>query len=222
VVAALPSTNFSTNTRKIRLTGFFAHARITAEVLMSRVLREHKLPSGALLQIVQGDLTQENVDAIVNAANENLKHGGGVAGAIVRRGGHVIQEESDRWVEQHGPVSHSDPAYTSAGNLPARYVIHAVGPVWGSGDEDSKLAAAVYGSLAVADELNLASIAFPAISTGIFGFPKDRAASVMLQSIRDYFAEHPNSGLNQIRLTLYDQPTLDAFLKEWESQDLGN
>lgn len=184
---------------------------------MNKVLRERKLPSGPVVQIVQGDLTQEKVDAIVNAANEQLKHGGGVAGAILRRGGQVIQEESDRWVKQHGPVSHSDPAHTSAGKLPARYVIHAAGPVWGSGDDDAKLAAAVMGSLAVADELDLASIALPAISTGIFGFPKDRAARVMLEAIRDYFAEHPRSKLDQVRLTLYDQPTLTAFLKEWES-----
>ncbi len=188
---------------------------------MNRVLRELKFPSSQYLQIVHGDLTQESVDAIVNAANEMLKHGGGVAGAIARRGGPVIQRESDKWVKERGQVGHDEPAYTGAGNLPARYIIHAVGPVWGSGDEDAKLAAAVTGSLRVADRLVLSSIAFPAISTGIFGFPKDRAARVIYQAILEYFDEHPDSGLEQVRLTLYDQPSVDTFLDVWKSMGLG-
>lgn len=188
---------------------------------MNRVLREVKIKTGQTIQIVQGDLTQENVDAIVNAANEHLKHGGGVAGAIVRRGGRVIQSESDRWVQEHGPVSHGEPAYTRAGDLPAQYVIHAVGPVWGSGDEDTKLEQAVMGSLRTADDLVLNSIAFPAISTGIFGFPKDRAGRVILRAIQHYFEANPESGLEKIRLTLYDQPTVDTFIEVWESSDLS-
>lgn len=187
------------------------------EVVMNRVLREHKFPSGQLLQIVQGDLTQENVDAIVNAANEDLKHGGGVAGAISRRGGHVIQQESNQWVREHGRVGHGEPAYTSAGDLPAKYVIHAVGPVWGSGDEDAKLVDAVSGSLELADRLELSSISFPAISTGIFGFPKDRAARVMYAAVQEYFEQHPDSKVERVRLTLYDQPTLQTFLDNWET-----
>jgi O-acetyl-ADP-ribose deacetylase (regulator of RNase III) len=188
---------------------------------MNRVLREHNLSTGQLLQIVQGDITQENVDAIVNAANENLKHGGGVAGAISRRGGPAIQKQSDQWIKEHGPVSHAEPAYTGAGEIPARYVIHAVGPVWGSGDEDAKLADAVSGSLALADQLDLSSISFPAISTGIFGFPKDQAARVMYSAMRKYFEQHPGSGLQRVRLTLYDQPTLNTFLEIWGSVGLG-
>ncbi len=179
-------------------------------------LRSLDLPNGTRLTVVQGDITAQTVDAIVNAANAHLKHGGGVAAAIARKGGPAIQRESDAWVRQHGPVPHHQPAYTSAGNLPARYVIHAVGPVWGSGDEDAKLRAAVQGSLARADELGLASIALPAISTGIFGFPKARAARVMYAAIRDYFTTHPDSGLQEVRLVLYDRPTLDAFLRVWD------
>ena len=186
---------------------------------MNQVVQEYTLPGGASLQIVQGDLTDERVDAIVNAANTHLAHGGGVAGAIVRRGGREIQAESNAWVRQHGSVTHDQPAYTGAGKLACRYVIHAVGPVWGSGDEDDKLAAAVFGSLALADELSLESIAFPAISTGIFGFPKGRAANVILATIRDYFAGHPRSGLKQVRLTLYDRPMVDVFIKAWQSLD---
>ena len=179
-------------------------------------LRRLELPNGAVLRVIQGDITAQEVEAIVNAANAYLKHGGGVAAVIARKGGPVIQRESDAWVREHGPVPHDRPAYTSAGNLPARYVIHAVGPVWGSGDEDAKLRAAVQGSLARADELGLTSIALPAISTGIFGFPKERAARVMYAAIRDYFAAHPDSGLREVRLVLYDRPTVDAFLKVWD------
>ena len=184
---------------------------------MNQVLKVEQLSGGGVLQIVQGDLTQERVDAIVNAANSHLQHGGGVAGMIVQRGGVVIQAESDAWVRQHGLVTHAGPAYTSAGRLPCRYVIHAVGPVWGDGGEDAKLSAAVRGSLRLADQLSLASIAFPAISTGIFGFPKERAARVILAAIEKYFTQTPGSGLRQVRLTLYDHPTVAAFRQVWEA-----
>ena len=178
---------------------------------MSTILAEKIIPTGQTLQIAQGDITLEEVDAIVNAANEHLQHGGGVAWAIVKRGGDVIQNESDTWIAKHGLVSHSRPAWTSGGRLPARYVIHAVGPVWGDGDEDAKLAAAVTGSLRVADELGLSSITFPAISTGIFGFPKDRAAKIMFKAIESYFSENA-SGLKLIKLVLWDDETVKVFL----------
>lgn len=180
---------------------------------MNDVLAERTLPSGAAIQIVHGDITAEETDAIVNAANAHLMHGAGVAGAIVRKGGPVIQQESDAWVRAHGPVSHARPAWTSGGRMPAKYVIHAVGPVWGVGDEDAKLAAAVQGSLAVADELGCTSISLPALSTGIFGFPKERAAGVILSAIEQYFSEH-TSGIRAVRLVLFDESTLEAFLAE--------
>ncbi|MEW5941111.1 MAG: macro domain-containing protein [Chloroflexota bacterium] len=182
---------------------------------MSVVLAERTTSSGQTLQIAQGDLTLEAVDAIVNAANEHLQHGGGVAWAIVKRGGDMIQEESDAWIRRYGPVPHSRPAWTSAGSLPSRFVIHAVGPIWGDGDEDAKLADAVTGSLRVADELKCASIAFPAISTGIFGYPKDRAAGVIRKAIEDYFVATPESGVKIVKLVLFDQATVDAFLGVW-------
>jgi O-acetyl-ADP-ribose deacetylase len=188
----------------------------TTIFIMSEKLRESLLQSGQQLSIRQGDLTEEKVDAIVNAANAQLQHGGGVAAAIARVGGPVIQKESDDWFRTHGPVSHDRPAFTSGGSLPCRYVIHAVGPVWGEGQEDDKLADAVSGSLTLADSLDLGSIAFPAISTGIFGFPKRRAAAVILSAIRDYFASTPDSGLTSIRLILFDSPTVDAFLEVWD------
>jgi O-acetyl-ADP-ribose deacetylase len=191
------------------------------EASMNQVLRERALSTGQRMQIVQGDLTEETVDAIVNAANAKLQHGGGVAAAIVRRGGPEIQAESDAWVRNHGPVSHAEPAYTRAGSLPSRYIIHAVGPVWGEGDEDTKLQAAVQGSLEVASRLDLSTMALPAISTGIFGFPKERAAGIILTTIRDYFLHNPTLNLKLVRLTLFDRPTIQAFTKAWEEQGLG-
>ena len=186
---------------------------------MSQTLKAYTFSTGQSLQIVEGDITAEAVDAIVNAANSRLVHGAGVAGAILHKGGPVIQAESDEWVYKHGPVSHAEPAYTSAGNLPCRYVIHAVGPLWGEGDEQARLAAAVQGSLKLAEELGLASIALPALSTGVFGFPKPSAAQVILTAIYDYVAENPASSLKYIRLVLLDQETIQAFLDTWEKDD---
>jgi O-acetyl-ADP-ribose deacetylase (regulator of RNase III) len=112
----------------------------------------------------------------------------------------------------HGAVTHETPAYTRAGRLPCRYIIHAVGPVWGEGDEDRKLAAAIHGSLARAEELGVTSLAFPAISTGIFGFPLQRAADLFLQTLRRYYEHNPASPIRLVRLVLFDETTLQAFL----------
>jgi O-acetyl-ADP-ribose deacetylase (regulator of RNase III) len=183
---------------------------------VNTVRAEYKLPTGQTLQIVQGDITREPADAIVNAANARLRHGGGVARAIVEAGGRVIQEESDEWVRAHGPVPHARPAWTSAGRLPVKYVIHAVGPVWGEGQEDAKLSEAVHGILQVSDELNLETVSVPAISTGIFGFPKERAAGIVFEALRAYFKNHSASGIGTIRLVLFDPPTLEAFLERWD------
>ena len=186
---------------------------------MNSVLVEKIFPSGQSLQIVQGDITIEEVDAIVNAANEQLAHGGGVAWAISKKGGAAIQEESDAWVRNHGPVSHAHPAWTSGGHLPAKYVIHVVGPVWGeTSDDDKNLSDAITGSLQVADELKCESISMPAISTGIFGFPKDRAAGIIFKAVTVYFEKNAHSGLNQVRIVLFDQATIDIFLKIWKNE----
>lgn len=179
---------------------------------MNTILVERTLETSQILQIVQGDITIDEVDAIVNAANEHLQHGGGVAWAIVRSGGDVIQEESNKWIQQHGLVSHSHPAWTSGGALPAKYIVHAVGPVWGDGDDDNKLADAISGSLRVADELKCVSISMPAISTGIFGFPKERAAGIIFSAIEKYFASSKESSIKIIRLVLFDKETTQIFL----------
>ncbi|MBN2386313.1 MAG: macro domain-containing protein [Anaerolineales bacterium] len=182
---------------------------------MNTLLIETSLPAGQIIQLVQGDITSEMTGAIVNAANADLAHGAGVAGAIVRRGGATIQCESNTWVRGHGPVSHAEPAWTSGGDLPCRYVIHAVGPVWGAGEEDVKLAAAVTGSLRVADRLGLVSLALPALSTGTFGFPRDRAAEVIFSALKSYFTATPDSGLTLVRLVLFDGSSVDLFQRIW-------
>jgi O-acetyl-ADP-ribose deacetylase (regulator of RNase III) len=185
---------------------------------MGNPLRARDLPSGQRLLLVSGDLTEETVDAIVNAANSHLQHGGGVAGAIVRRGGRRIQEESDAWVRAHGPARADRPAITGAGALACKAVIHAVGPIWGEGDEDAKLHTAVESALRLAEEQGFSSIALPAISTGIFGFPKRRGAQVILQAIVDFCRFHEASALREIHVTLIDRPTVQVFEDEFDSR----
>ncbi len=150
---------------------------------MVRVMVKFRFSNGVTVELIKGDITEVEADAIVNAANQYLEHGGGVAGAIVRKGGYVIQEESREWVRRHGPVPVGEVAVTGAGRLKAKYVIHAVGPRWGV-DDPNLLHDAVVNSLRKAEELNLASIALPAISTGIFGFPYDKAAELMADAIK--------------------------------------
>ena len=180
------------------------------------MLHEHLFSNQKKIQIVEGDITKEEVDAIVNAANSQLAHGGGVAWAISRAGGDIIQQESDVWVKKHGAVSHAEPAYTSGGAMPCKYVIHAVGPVWGDGDEDKKLADAVTGSLRVATDLGLATVSLPAISTGIFGFPKERAANIIFSTIDKYLTQTTDSSLNTVRLVLYGQADAELYLDFWK------
>jgi O-acetyl-ADP-ribose deacetylase (regulator of RNase III) len=180
---------------------------------MNEVLREVVLESGQRLCLVRGDMTEEAVDAIVNAANRHLAHGAGLAGAIVRKGGDVIQKESDRLA----PVEVGGVAITGAGALPARFVIHAVGPRWGEGDEEAKLRRAGLSSLGLARERGLQSIALPAISAGIFGFPVDRCARVLVQAAVEFCGEHPADPPRTIRFTLMDERALAAFAAEFRS-----
>lgn len=173
------------------------------------ILCEFCHSSGTLIRVVQGDLTQEPVEAIVNAANERLAHGGGVAGAIARAGGRDIQRESDAWVRQHGRVLTGGAAITGAGRLLCDYVIHAVGPVWrNQGDEDQLLASAVTSALQLAAEHHIKSISLPGISTGIFGFPKERGARVILQAILDTVDKLE---FGEINLTNIDAQTANIF-----------
>jgi len=170
-----------------------------------------------VLELVEGDITQLDTDAIVNAANEYLAHGGGVAGVISRKGGPAIQRESNEWVRQHGPVRTGSAAITSGGNLKARYVIHAVGPVYdGTLRSAELLGSAVRAALQAADEHGLKSVALPAISTGIFGYPLEEAARVMLQAVLAYL--RGKTELVRVVFCLYGRPAFDVFARELAAQ----
>jgi O-acetyl-ADP-ribose deacetylase (regulator of RNase III) len=162
--------------------------------------------NGKALVLLQGDITEMDTDAIVNAANQNLVLGAGVAGAIRTKGGPAIQEECNRI----GGAPVGGAAVTTGGNLKANYVIHAVGPRMGEGDEDEKLADATRNSLNLAKEKGLSSIAFPAISTGIFGFPKNRCAQIMLTTVVETLKNEETS-LEQVVFCLWGEESLQVF-----------
>lgn len=160
------------------------------------------------LELVEGDITDLDVGAIVNPANDQLQLGTGVAGAIRRKGGPSIQEECDRI----GGTPVGTAVMTAGGQLKARWVIHAVGPRMGEGDEDKKLAAAVRASLALADRRGVKSIALPAISTGNFGFPLDRAARIMLTETHRFL--QGGTKLERVVLCLHGEEAFNVFKRE--------
>jgi O-acetyl-ADP-ribose deacetylase len=166
----------------------------------------------AVIQLIQGDITEQTTDAIVNAANEQLILGGGVAGAIRRQGGPAIQEECYRI----GDTFIGGAVITTAGNLKAKHVIHAVGPRMGEGDEDNKLKNATINSLKVAEENNLKSITFPAISTGIFGFPVDRCAKIMIRETINYLNGKTN--MKKVLFCLFDEQAFSVFSEEMKDR----
>ena len=157
------------------------------------------------LELVEGDLTEMDVDAIVNAANSALQLGGGVAGAIRRKGGPAIQEACDRI----GGTPVGTAVITTGGKLRARHVIHAVGPRMGEGGEERKLAGAVRGSLGIAENQGLKSIALPAISTGIFGYPIEDAARVMLRETVAFLRR--GTSLERVVFCLFGREALEVF-----------
>ncbi|MGB9785208.1 MAG: ADP-ribose-binding protein [Fervidicoccaceae archaeon] len=157
--------------------------------------------------LLRGDITELEVDAIVNAANSFLEHGGGVALAIVRKGGEEIQRESREIVRKLGPIPAGSVAVTGGGKLKCKYIIHAVGPRYGEEDGDRKLASAIEASLKKAEELGLESIAFPAISTGAFGYPYREAAEIMAKVLRD----HDYSSVKKVILSLFDERAYREF-----------
>jgi len=187
---------------------------------MADVKATHGTTGGQLLRVVHGDLTQERVDAVVNAANGWLAHGGGVAGAILRRAGLDLQLESDAWVERHGKLADGAVAHTSAGMLPCRRVIHAVGPVWHGGDrgEPAALRDAVHNSLDLAHSLDLPRVALPAISSGIFGFPKDLCAEIMVDAVVEYLDANPDTRVTEVRFTNIDLPTVSEFTRVFSAR----
>jgi O-acetyl-ADP-ribose deacetylase len=159
------------------------------------------------IELVKGDITEMETAAIVNAANAQLILGGGVAGAIRRKGGPKIQEECDKI----GGTFVGGAVITTGGNLKTSHVIHAVGPMMGEGDEDNKLRNATINSLRLADQYKLPSIAFPAISTGIFGYPLDRCAEIMLSETIHYL--QGISSLKKVVFCLFDEQAFEVFQK---------
>jgi glutamate racemase len=166
---------------------------------------------GVRIEIVVGDLTRQEVGAVVNAANIHLQHGGGVAAALVRAGGAIVQSESDDWVRRHGPLSVGRAGVTSAGAMPAEYVVHVAGPVYREGqDNEGLLRAAVAGALEAARRLGVGSIAFPAISAGIYGYPVAEATAVLADEVVTWTTGHPGA-IEEVRLVALDESTAAHF-----------
>lgn len=160
------------------------------------------------IRLVQGDITELATDVIVNAANAQLIMGGGVAGAIRRKGGPSIQEECNKI----GGTFVGGAEITTGGNLKAKHVIHAVGPRMGEGNEDEKLKNATLNSLKLMDKHELKTIAFPAISTGIFGYPIDRCAKIMISTTKDYLSG--DTKIREVIFCLYSSSDFDIFESE--------
>jgi len=177
---------------------------------------------GARVAAVVGDLTEQHVDAVVNAANETLAHGGGVAAALVGAGGRVIQDESDEWVRANGALGPGGAAVTSAGAMPAAHVIHVVGPRFRAGrDNESRLRAAVAGALDAAVEVGDRSIAFPAISAGIFGYPMEAATAVIADEVVGWLRANPGR-MDEVRLVGFSGRVAEAFAAGLDEAGAGS
>jgi len=166
-----------------------------------------------ILQLIEGDITEMDTEAIVNAANAQLVLGGGVAGAIRRKGGPSIQEQCDKI----GGTFVGGAVITEAGDLKAKYVIHAVGPRMGEGNEDEKLKNATLNSLKLAEEKGIKSLTFPAISTGIFGYPAQRCAEIMLGTVSEYLKGKTN--IEKVCFCLYNEQSFNIFEKQLKKKN---
>ena len=178
---------------------------------------EKRFENGKTLRLVQGDITRITADAIVNAANSGLRGGGGVDGAIHRAGGRAIMEELDQIRVRIGRCPTGSAVATAAGNLPAKYVFHAVGPVYRDGkhDEPALLASAYETCMKLADERGVSSITFPAISTGVYGYPLQEAAPIALDAVARRLAEP--TPVAEATFVLFDRATFDAYAVALES-----
>lgn len=167
------------------------------------------------LTIGIGDITKQKTDAIVNAANSSLRGGGGVDGAIHRVGGPSIKEECQEYVSEHGALPPGKAMWTHGGSLPARYVIHTVGPIYKSEEESAPILTSAYQeSLRLAERLKISSLSFPSISTGAYGYPLEAAAWVALRAIIDYLRE--GSSLELVQLVCFAKETFDAYKEALE------
>ncbi len=167
------------------------------------------------ITLIQGDITRQETEAIVNAANSSLMGGGGVDGAIHRAGGPAILEECKKIVARQGKCPTGEAVITPGGNLKAKYVIHTVGPIWkdGSRGEDDLLANAYRNSLQMAVQNGIQTIAFPSISTGAYRFPLERAARIALQTVQDFLQK--TKQLEKVRFVLFSQKDLEVYQKEY-------
>ena len=165
------------------------------------------------ISIVKGDITKIAVDAIVNAANNALAGGGGVDGAIHRIGGSIISEECLAIRNRQGGCKTGEAVYTSAGNLPAKYVIHTVGPIWqgGSANEEELLESSYLKSIELAEKLNVKSISFPNISTGVYGFPKEKAAEIVMKTLEK--ASENLKSLKELMIVCFDEENFQLYQK---------
>lgn len=175
-------------------------------------MHKQNLTSDARIELIQGDITKAQVDAIVNAANRQLIGGGGVDGAIRRAGGDAIETACARIRERQGGVETGAAVITTGGNLPAKYVIHTAGPVWegGAAGEPDLLASCYRESLQLAVENGVQTIAFPSISTGIYGYPTEKAAAVALRTVKKFVASG-GSALTCIQFILFDDATYQCY-----------
>ncbi len=178
------------------------------------VIGKMDLGNGRTFTAVESDLLAETTDCIVNAANGMLAHGGGVAGAIARAAGRPFVEESNQYVRRHGQIPVGEAVVTGAGNLPFKGVIHAVGPMLGDGNEETKLAQAVKSALLRAHERGWTSLSFPAISSGIYRVPPEVCARAYVRGVREFNREYPHSPVKTIRLCLFKGPIVEAVKAE--------
>lgn len=165
--------------------------------------------------VIKGDITTIHADAIVNAANSSLLGGGGVDGAIHRQGGPEILEECKKIRNRQGGCKTGEAVITTAGRLPAKYVIHTVGPIWnGGGKHENELLKNCYiNSLKLADEYTIKTIAFPNISTGIYGFPKKPAVKIAAETVKDYATGNPDTSVAEITFVCFDEENYHLYLE---------
>jgi O-acetyl-ADP-ribose deacetylase (regulator of RNase III) len=163
------------------------------------------------IELVKGDITKMETDAIVNAANSSLMGGGGVDGAIHRAGGPAILEECRKIIAKQGSCKTGEAVITTGGNLPSKYVIHTVGPVWNGGkkEEENKLSDCYKNSLALAVENNIRTIAFPNISTGIYGYPKDKAAQIAVRTVNEFLKT--NALPDRVYFVCFDEENYNLY-----------
>ena len=177
--------------------------------MAAEVVAREELAGGKTFELVLGNLLEEPVDAIVNAANGHLAHGGGVAAAIARAAGPTLTEEGDRVVAARGAIPVGEAVVTTAGALPFKGVIHAVGPHQGIGQEEERLETALRAAFLRAHEQGWASLSFPAVSSGIFAVPLVVCSWAYVAAVRGFWADHPESSVRSLRLCLFPGPLVD-------------